>query len=89
MTFDGPGRQAALRRQGLVLRPDWEAVLGPVADAMAARADVDGSRMVVIGIEHAGYGVARATALHRRRSPLQRRLCYLAGPQLRLPGTVL
>ena len=24
MTFDGPGRQAALRRQGLVLRPDWE-----------------------------------------------------------------
>ena len=27
MTFDGPGRQAALRRQGLVLRPDWEAVL--------------------------------------------------------------
>ena len=41
MTFDGPGRQAALRRQGLVLRPDWEAVLGPSLDAMLARADVD------------------------------------------------
>ena len=40
MTFDGAGRQAALRRQRLVLRPDWEAVLGPVADEMAASADV-------------------------------------------------
>ena len=66
MTFDGPGRQAALRRQGLVLRPDWEAVLGPVADAMIARADVDASRMAVIGIDHAGYGVARALAFEPR-----------------------
>ena len=66
MTFDGPGRQAALRRQGLVLRPDWEAVLGPVADAVIARADVDASRMVVIGIDHAGYGVARAVAFEPR-----------------------
>jgi hypothetical protein len=66
MTFDGPGRQAALRRQGLVLRPDWEAVLAPVANAMAARADVDASRMAVIGIDHAGYGVARAVAFEQR-----------------------
>ncbi len=66
MTFDGPGRQAALRRQDLVLRPDWEAVLGPVADAMIARADVDASRMAVIGIDHAGYGVARAAAFDPR-----------------------
>ena len=66
MTFDGPGRQAVLRRQGLVLRPDWEAVLGPVADAMVARADVDASRMAVIGVDHAGYGVARALAFEPR-----------------------
>jgi hypothetical protein len=66
MTFDGPGRQAALRQQGLVLRPDWEAVLGPVAHAMAARPDVDASRMAVIGIDHAGYGVARALPSERR-----------------------
>jgi hypothetical protein len=66
MTFDGPGRQAALHRQGLVLRPDWEAVLGPVADAMIARADVDASRMAVIGIDHAGYGIARALAFEPR-----------------------
>jgi hypothetical protein len=66
MTFDGPGRQAALRRQGLVLRPDWEAVLGPVVDTMAARVDVDASRMAVVGIDHAGYGVARALAFDER-----------------------
>jgi hypothetical protein len=66
MTFDGPGRQAALRRQRLVLRPDWEAVLAPVADAMAARIDVDAARIAVIGIDHAGYGVARALAFDRR-----------------------
>jgi hypothetical protein len=66
MTFDGPGRQATLRQQGMVLRPDWEAVLGPVADAMTVRADVDASRMAVIGIDHAGYGIARALASERR-----------------------
>ena len=49
-----------------MLRPDWEAVLGPVADAMIARADVDASRMVVIGIDHAGYGIARALAFESR-----------------------
>ncbi|MGH2887663.1 MAG: alpha/beta hydrolase family protein [Solirubrobacteraceae bacterium] len=66
MTFDGPGRQAALRRQGLVLRPDWEAVLTPVLDAMVARPDIDRERVVVVGIDHAGYGVHRALALERR-----------------------
>ena len=66
MTFDGPGRQAALRRQGLVLRPDWEAVVGPVLDAMLARPDVDHQRIAVIGLHHAGYGVARALAFEPR-----------------------
>jgi hypothetical protein len=66
MTFDGPGRQAALRRQGLVLRPDWEAVVSPVLDAMLARADVDRERVAVIGLDHAGYGVPRALSVERR-----------------------
>jgi hypothetical protein len=66
MTFDGPGRQAALWLRRLVLRPDWEAVLTPVADAMAARPDVDAARMALIGAEHAGYGVARALAFDDR-----------------------
>ncbi len=66
MTFDGPGRQAALRRHGLVLRPDWEAVVNPVLDAMVARPDIDRDRVVVIGLDHAGYGVPRALAFERR-----------------------
>jgi hypothetical protein len=66
MTFDGPGRQAALRRQRLVLRPDWEAVLTPVLDAMVARPGIDRERVVVIGIDHAGYGVPRTLSLERR-----------------------
>jgi hypothetical protein len=66
MTFDGPGRQAALYRRGLVLRPDWEAVLTPVVDAMAARPDVDADRMAIIGAEHAGYAVVRALAFEHR-----------------------
>jgi len=55
-----------VRRQGLVLRPDWEAVLTPVADAMAARADVDAARMGVIGLDDAGYGVLRTLAFEHR-----------------------
>jgi hypothetical protein len=66
MTFDGPGREAALFKQALVLRPDWEAALTPVADAMVARPDVDATRMAVIGVEHAGYGIARALAFEHR-----------------------
>jgi hypothetical protein len=66
MTFDGPGREAALVRQQLRLRHDWEAVLTPVADAMLARADVDGERIAVIGVGHGGYGVPRALAFEHR-----------------------
>jgi hypothetical protein len=66
MTFDGPGRQAALRHRGLVLRPDWEAVLTPVLDEIVARPDIDRERVVVIGIDHAGYGVPRALSVERR-----------------------
>jgi hypothetical protein len=64
MTFDGPGRQASLIRQRLALRPDWEAVLTPVADAMLARADVSG--LYALGLEHAGYGITRALAFEHR-----------------------
>ncbi|HEX3977362.1 MAG TPA: hypothetical protein VHW96_13935 [Solirubrobacteraceae bacterium] len=66
MTFDGPGRQAALRHQGLALRSDWEAVLGPVADAITARSDVDAARVAVVGCELAGFGVTRALAYEPR-----------------------
>ena len=62
MTFDGPGQQAALFEQSIPFRPDWEAVLTPVADAMLARGDVDPQRLAVTGISQAGYWVRRALA---------------------------
>ncbi len=66
MIFDGPGRGAAALRQGLVLRADWESVLGPVVEAMVSRSDVDGDRIAIIGMEHAACGVARALAFEPR-----------------------
>jgi hypothetical protein len=66
MTFDGPGQQAALFEQGLFFRPDWEAVLTPVLDAMLARPDVDPGRVAVIGVSQAGYWVPRALAFEHR-----------------------
>jgi S-formylglutathione hydrolase FrmB len=66
MTFDGPGQQAALYEQGLRFRPDWEAVLTPVLDAILARDDVDPQRLAVIGISQGGYWVPRALAYEHR-----------------------
>ena len=66
MTFDGPGQQSTWFEKGIPFRPDWEAVLGPVADVMIAREDVDSDRMAVIGISQAGFWVPRALAFEHR-----------------------
>jgi hypothetical protein len=47
-------------------RPDWEAVLTPVVDAIGAREDVEADRIAVIGISQAGYWVPRALAFEHR-----------------------
>jgi hypothetical protein len=62
MTFDGPGQQASLFLQGIPFRHDWEAVLTPVVDAMAARPDVDPDRIALIGSARPAIGC-------RARSP--------------------
>ena len=66
MTFDGPGQQSTWFEKGIPFRPDWEAVLGPVADAMTARADVDSDHMAVIGVSQAGFWIPRALAFEHR-----------------------
>ncbi|HEX4008643.1 MAG TPA: alpha/beta hydrolase [Solirubrobacteraceae bacterium] len=66
MTFDGPGQQAALFEQGLFLRPDWEAVLTPVLDAMLAQPAVDPGRIALIGIGVGGYLAVRALCFEQR-----------------------
>lgn len=66
LTFDGPGQQATLLEHRIPFRPDWEAVLTPVLEAMLARADVDPDRIAVIGVGQGGYLVARALAFEHR-----------------------
>ncbi|MGO9976899.1 MAG: hypothetical protein ACLP01_29695 [Solirubrobacteraceae bacterium] len=66
MTFDGPGQQAALYEQGIVCRPDWEAVLGPVLDMLLARPDVDPVQVAIIGLDDGGHLMARALCSERR-----------------------
>lgn len=65
-TFDGPGQNAALVRQHLPFRPDWEHVLTPVVDHLLGRPDVDGDRLAVTGISQGGYWVPRAVAFEHR-----------------------
>jgi hypothetical protein len=66
MTFDGPGQQAMRFEHGVPFRPDWEAVLTPVLDAMSARADVHTEHMAVIGVSQAGYWIPRALSFEHR-----------------------
>ena len=64
--FDGPGQQSQLFEHGVPFRPDWEAVLAPVVDALVARDDVDEARLAVWGVSQAGYWVPRALTMEQR-----------------------
>jgi dienelactone hydrolase len=64
--FDGPGQQSMLFERGVPFRPDWEAVLTPVIDALVARPDVDASALTGYGISQGGYWITRAVAFERR-----------------------
>ncbi|NEM05645.1 prolyl oligopeptidase family serine peptidase [Geodermatophilus normandii] len=66
VTYDGPGQNAALVRQGIPFRPDWEHVLTPVLDALVSRPDVDPARIAVMGVSQGGYWVPRALATEHR-----------------------
>jgi len=66
MTFDGPGQNAALVRQGIPFRPDWENVLTPVVDHLVAHPDVAPDRIAVMGVSQGGYWVPRAVAFEHR-----------------------
>ncbi len=66
LAFDGPGQQAMLFGHGVPFRPDWEAVITPVVDAMLARDDVDPARIVLLGVSQGGYWAPRAAAFEHR-----------------------
>ncbi|MGW2649842.1 alpha/beta hydrolase family protein [Streptomyces sp. NPDC001393] len=66
IAFDGPGQGSTVREQGLHFRPDWEAVVTPVVDFALTAPEVDGERLVLIGMSLDGYLAARAAAFEHR-----------------------
>ena len=65
MTFDGPG-SVSLGRPEAHLRPDWEAVLSAVLDALRGHEQVDQRRIGLIATGSAAFGAARALPRERR-----------------------
>ncbi len=70
LAYDGPGQGAALREQRLVLRPDWEAVIGPVIDFGLTRTEIAPQQISLFGYSLGGYLVARAAAFDSRVAAL-------------------
>jgi pimeloyl-ACP methyl ester carboxylesterase len=62
IVFDGPGQGAAIIENGLVFRPDWEAVIGPVIDFAVTQPEVDPSKIALMGISFGGYLAPRAAS---------------------------
>jgi pimeloyl-ACP methyl ester carboxylesterase len=64
LAFDGPGQPAARHRDGLVFRPDWERVVGPVLDWLVPQAGV--GPVALIGLSMGGLLAPRAAAFEPR-----------------------
>jgi pimeloyl-ACP methyl ester carboxylesterase len=66
LIFDGPGQGRPLYRDGIVMRPDWENVVGPVVDVALRRPEVDPQRIALTGWSLGGHLALRAaTGEHR------------------------
>ncbi|WP_220377494.1 S9 family peptidase [Paraburkholderia sp. BL6669N2] len=66
LAFDGPGQGAAIRKQQLTFRHDWEAVITPVVDFALTRKEVAADKIALFGYSLGGYLVARAAAFEHR-----------------------
>lgn len=64
--FDGPGQQSMLFERDIPFRYDWEKVVTPVVDLIAARDDVNAERLGIYGVSQAGYWVSRAISFEHR-----------------------
>ena len=85
VVFEGPGQGAALYLDRLWMRPDFEVVLAPVIDLIAARPDVRADQLVLVGRSFAGYLAPRAAAFEPRLAAL---ICDPAQPDVggRIPS---
>lgn len=79
LSFEGPGQGASLYVNGLFFRPDFEAVLTPVVNAIIARPGVNPDAVVLIGRSFAGYLAPRGAAFEHRLAAL---VCDPAQPDM-------
>ncbi|MEV4380961.1 alpha/beta fold hydrolase [Streptosporangium sp. NPDC049644] len=66
LVMDSPGVGEPLRLRGVPSRPDYEVPTGAVIDYLETRADVDASRIGVMGISLGGYYAPRSAAFEPR-----------------------
>ena len=66
LAFEGPGQGRVLRQQKLYFRHDWEKVVTPVVNYALTRPEIDGRRLVLMGISFGGYLAPRAVAFEHR-----------------------
>ncbi|WP_033290454.1 alpha/beta hydrolase family protein [Amycolatopsis jejuensis] len=66
LCFDGPGQPGTRHPQGLLFRPDWENVVGPVLDHALTREDVDPEKVSLYGVSLGGELCLRAAAFEPR-----------------------
>lgn len=63
---DFPGQGGALRLKDLHLPPDTDRIVKAVIDYLETRADVDATRIGMLGISMGGYGTPRAASGEKR-----------------------
>jgi dienelactone hydrolase len=66
LAFDGPGQPGPRYRDGLVFRPEWETVVGPVIDWAEQQPGIDPSRIALTGNSMGGELAPRAAAYEPR-----------------------
>lgn len=66
LAIDGPGQGESLRLRNLYARHDYEVPGRAAYDYVAARPEVDPSRVVVMGYSFGGYYAARIAAFEKR-----------------------
>ncbi|RYP45619.1 hypothetical protein DL768_008056 [Monosporascus sp. mg162] len=65
LTYDGPGQGIVLRRDKLIMRPDWEVVVKYVLDhlhSLPSELNLDFTRVAIAGASMGGYYALRGAA---------------------------
>ncbi len=84
LMFEGPGQWGALKTNaGLIFRPDYEKPVGAVVDYLCGRADVDSSKLALIGYSMGGYLAARGALDQRIRASIPNSLVVDCGAAAR------